>query len=157
MIKKQFTLLFVCTGNSCRSPMAEAILKQIASEKNIDGLHIHSAGTHPPVGHPPTAFTIHVMSEHSINIKKHKARLISSKMLDESNLILVMEEAHLDYIRELMPAAASKSYLLSSFGERGCGEEIPDPIGRNLDFYREVRNILESEIVRIIPSIVKLI
>jgi protein-tyrosine-phosphatase len=150
-----FRVLFVCTGNSCRSPMAEGILKDILQERGIRGIVVDSAGTMAPVGMPPTNDAHLVMTERGIDISSHRAKLLTGQMVDRVDLILVMEKAHKRFVEGLSERTDGKVFLLKVYGRGGLEEEIDDPIGRDLDFYRSCRDALEEEIRRILPMIVK--
>ena len=133
------TVLLVCTGNSCRSVMAAGLLKKMLKDK--DNYKIMTAGTRAFKGMPPTGETIQVMSEQDIDVSGHRTSPLSDEMLREADLILVMEQAHKENILERNPGVRNKVHLLNEF-------DIPDPIGKPLDFYHRVLDIIKEGIVR---------
>jgi len=146
---KYKSILFLCTGNACRSPMAEGILKRLMKSRDVV---IRSAGTHAIEGLPPSENSVAVMKENGIDISRHKARSLTKKMLKESDLVLAMAPEHVDYIRTFFPRYFDKVYLLKKFGRENRyieDEAIHDPIGGDESVYRECYTILENEVIRV--------
>jgi protein-tyrosine-phosphatase len=156
MENKAFHILFVCTGNSCRSPMAEGILRRILKEKGFKQIFVKSAGTLAPVGLKPTDYALITTTERGIDISQHVSQVLTEQMVDESDLVLVMEYSHLKFIQGLAPRSKKKVLLLKEFGKNSRKGEIADPIGFDLEFYRKCFNDLEDEIHRILPDILKM-
>ena len=148
------SILFVCTGNSCRSVMAEALLKRRLRELGKSGISVGSAGVHAPDGVSPTDETIEVMRDLGIDVSDFRARSITAEIAKEADLILVMEPLHKDEVTRMVPEAASKTYLLKEYrssakiGHQGTG--IRDPIGRSVEDYRACRDSIKEEIERIV-------
>jgi protein-tyrosine-phosphatase len=149
-----FKILFVCTGNSCRSPMAEGILKHLLREQGIKDILVESAGTHSPQGMPPTQNTILVTTERGIDIMSHRARMLTSEMIEDADLILVMEKSHTIFIRNHFPRGKHKTHLLKTFSSEDYEEDVYDPIGGDLNIYRSCVEELDKEIRRVFPEII---
>ncbi len=139
-----FKILFVCSGNTCRSPMAEAICKKILSDKlgcSIDSLErfgykIGSAGVFAADGLRASKESDIVCREYGISLNGHKSRLLTRQELEESDLVFVMTESHLSDMERIRPADF-QVYLLDKKAE------IPDPVGQDLDVYRRCASQIE--------------
>ncbi len=143
-----FTVLLVCTGNMCRSPMAAGLLQEFTAP---DGVRVVSAGTGAMPGLPPSENAARVMEEMGIAISDHRSQPLTWRLLEEADLILVMELEHLEFIRE-MGFTGENLYLLRDFAA-GPGGDIPDPIGGDLALYRKVLQMIKEELERVYPRI----
>jgi len=135
----KFVILFVCTGNTCRSPMAEGALKVLLEKEDINNYEILSAGVSAASGFPATLYAIEAAKIWNADISNHFSRPLTSQLVDKADLILAMTPYHLKNIIRMRKNAASKTFLFTNFPDKkqdGIG--IDDPIGQSLDKYNEV-------------------
>lgn len=127
-------LLVVCTGNICRSPLAEALLRSELPE-----LQVSSAGIGALVGHAADANAAAVAVEQGLDVGAHVARQLDQKLVVESDLILVMDHGHLKWINQQFPHARGRVFLLGHWND---GAEVPDPYGHSLASFRKAYELL---------------
>ncbi len=160
--KGKFEVLFVCTGNTCRSPMAEGILKKMLKKKGVGNLKVNSAGTHGLNHAPASLFAIEVAGVKDVDLSGHRSRELTGRMLQEADLILTMSQEHLDHIRRMDRKAEHKSFLLKAFPQQPSVSNedkyrgvlfIKDPMGGSLDEYERGFSEIEKEIERIFPKL----
>ena len=144
-------LLFVCTANICRSPIAEALARRYADERGW-AVEVASAGTHAVPGQPAAPNSIKVTREAGGDCSSHASQPIDAALVDWADRILVMEMRHAQNIRERFPAADEKVQLLGTFGGL---VEISDPYGSWVFTYRrrrdEIRACVEAFMDRLPP------
>jgi L-threonylcarbamoyladenylate synthase len=144
-IFKRKNILFVCTGNSCRSAMAEGIMKKLCeSDPNI---HVESAGVAAFNGMRASAEAIEVMKSYGIDISGHRARRLTNQMVKVSDYILVMDNSHRNFMFDRYWRAKKKVFLLKEFSSSiNSNLAIHDPIGQGIEFYEQVANIIADSI-----------
>lgn len=134
------TILFICTGNICRSPMAEGLLRHALKSKN--NVKIVSAGIGAMKGQPPSAHAVEALKRVGIDISQQRSRLLTPELVHEADYVFGMTHVHVETAARLFPAAAEKIRLVREFNNRLATEEkeIPDPIGRTLEAYEQCRD-----------------
>lgn len=139
------TVLFVCTGNTCRSPLAEAIARKLAAVRGLRGLRFASAGTNASPGAAAADAAVLVGVERGFDLSRHRARMLTRELIPPGTLVLVMSHAHLDAVSRIAPDA--DAHLLSDFASRGVTQRgVADPFGGALDDYRTAADEIEAMI-----------
>jgi protein-tyrosine-phosphatase len=137
-------IVFVCTGNTCRSPMAEGLLRKAIPPSWKEEAMVSSAGTHAWDGQPASALAVRVLEEMEIDISGHSARLVSPEIINKASLIVAMTRDHGDILKEMVPGAGEWTIVLGELDGSRKDPDIHDPIGGDLEIYRAVRDDIEG-------------
>ena len=140
-------ILFVCTGNTCRSPLAEAIARKIAIDRGLTDLEVASAGISAWDGAAASDGALLVGMEHGLDLSHHRAQLLSRELVASSDVVLAMGPHHLERVQAL--GGTNNAYTLAGYASHGKNERaISDPVGAELSVYRATYQELEREIRR---------
>src|SRR5206468_12795792 len=147
------TILFVCTGNVCRSPMAEGLFRHAV--KGRGDFCVLSAGVGAIDGQPPSAYAVHALRELGIDISQQRSRMLTAELVSQADYIFGMTHGHVDAINLLYPQAVEKTFLLREFDDTLdiFEKDISDPIGGSYEVYLNCRDQIEQGIASILRFI----
>lgn len=154
--RKEYVITFVCSGNICRSPMAEAVLKKMLNKtKYKDFIRVHSAGTlrlEPSSAHD---YAVDVSRENDIELYDHLSKPINRHIVADSDIVFCLAQNHYNYLIERYPLYKNKIFLLKQWKSKHniSIPSIADPIGHPYDFFKETFSEIRTELTRILPFI----
>ncbi len=142
-------VLFVCTGNTCRSPLAEVLFRDLTRER--DDYEVLSAGVGAFSGQPASRHSQELARERGLDLSGHRSRAVTVDLVDDATHIFAMSRGHLADLLDDYPDAEDKMYLVSEFAAEDelRGRDLTDPFGGGLEDYRETLARLE----RLLPSV----
>ena len=150
-------IVFVCTGNTCRSSMAEAMAKRwlVLNAPSRQDIELTSAGLAAYPGSPASSQSIDVMRSAGIDLTDHRAKQISEDLIAQSDLILTMTRGHKYALLDIYPEYVHKIY---TFGEFASGQEtdIPDPFARPIDVYKKCSKEIGKYLEKVMQKIINL-
>ena len=141
------TILFVCTGNVCRSPMAEGWFRHLTRGRG--DFQVYSAGIGAVDGHSPTPHATMAMLEAGVDISEQRSRSLTADLVQQADFILCMTQSHVDSIHWMYPWAEEKTFVLREFDDsvESFEKEISDPIGSSFDVYEDCRDQIQQGIL----------
>ncbi len=149
-----YTVLFICTGNICRSPMAEGLFRDYA-KKNSSDFVVKSAGVGAQNGLSPSENSVQAMSDIGIDITEQNSQIVTAGLVKEANIIIGMTQGHVDMVNLMFPEATEKTFILGEFDQSIPlhEREIADPIGGSYEVYSLCRDQIKEGIVSLLNSI----
>ncbi|MEQ9448253.1 MAG: low molecular weight protein-tyrosine-phosphatase [Rhodospirillaceae bacterium] len=149
-------VLFVCTGNICRSPTAEGVFNHLVSSAGL-GEHIgaESAGTHGyHVGEPPDPRTVEAAARRGFDLSGQRARRVRAEDFHAFDMILAMDRGHLSYLQALQPQGArAEVKLFLDYHPAGTVKDVPDPYYGGAHGFEQVLDMVEAAAVRLIEQL----
>ncbi|MBV6500338.1 MAG: Protein-arginine-phosphatase [Prosthecobacter sp.] len=136
-------VLFICTGNTCRSPLAEAIFRDLTKDR--PDFKVASAGTGAFSGQPASRHSVRLAQERGLDLSGHRSRAVTIDLVEAATHIFALGRGHLAALVDEFPESEDKAYLVTEFtaDDRLRGRDIADPFGGDLDDYREMMQHLE--------------
>jgi glycine hydroxymethyltransferase len=146
-------VLFVCTGNICRSPIAEGFFRRLTG--NRKDIEVASAGVHAVRGQPPSLYAVEVCAEEGTNISALRSQPLTGTLVDQATHIFAMTGAHVETIQTLFPQSAEKTFLIREFEEPGTTvwRDVPDPIGLGREVYEDCARIIKNALPSVLAFV----
>ncbi|MBN2285478.1 MAG: low molecular weight protein arginine phosphatase [Tissierellales bacterium] len=146
-------IVFVCTGNTCRSPMAEALLKDLIKKGKLDSnaYEVSSAGVSAIENMAASENAISVLKDRGIDLSQHRARQISASIIKQADLILTMTRGHKNWIINVVPLSIDKVFTIKEYVGNQIQSDVSDPFGRSIDFYKQTAD----EIYELMEGLIK--
>ncbi len=147
-------VIFVCTGNICRSPMAEVILRERWKNAGFDGLTVSSMGIHGLESKPASSLAQQICAENGIDLSRHRSRPLVPDEIRDADQVLSMEGIHQEFLSLFFPQFTEKFALLGAWPEVPKRKNnIPDPMGGSIRVYKKAYTQISTHIDRIIPEL----
>lgn len=149
--KRKRVIVFVCTGNTCRSPMAQGLLQKALEENKIGTVEVKTAGVMTIPGLLPTPEAVQVMDSADIDIRRHRSAQLTPDMIRKSDLVLGMTPFHVQFALRMTPDAKDKTFLLKEYTKSDLKNyQITDPMGATLEVYKRVFREIKLAIDRLV-------
>lgn len=145
----RWSLLIVCSGNTCRSPMAEGLARRMLAEERklpdeeleTAGVRVTSAGAFASGGSPASAEAVAALAKMGIDLSRHRSRRLTAEMVREADVIYCMTRTHVDAVLDLDPSAADKTFMLDPLGR-----DVEDPVGLDLKAYQRCAEMIRRRL-----------
>lgn len=148
-------LVFVCTGNTCRSPMAQSIFTGILNNRKITGFKVSSTGLAAVDGLPATPEAVETMLNEGIDLSRHQSRQLNQELIISADYILTMTATQRDYLQDKYPEKAWTIYTINDFA-KNRNQDIIDPFGRGLPAYKECAEQLKELLPEVLDRMLEL-
>jgi protein-tyrosine phosphatase len=155
---KKYCVLFVCTGNICRSPTADGVLRKMVADQGLaDVVEVDSAGTHDyHVGEPPDGRSLEHALERGYDLSKLRARQVQTDDFERFDVILALDDGHLRILQKLCPAKhKTKLHRFTEFCTQQKTHEVPDPYYGGAQGFEHVLDLVEDGCTGLIDHILK--
>lgn len=152
-----YSIVYVCTGNTCRSPMAEGILRTLLSQAGIEDVDVSSAGIGTLDGYPATQHAVEISRRHQIDISGHHSTRMTERIFREADLVFALAENHYEALKK-MPGADQKLFMVKAYPAGGHDDpqhSVDDPVGGTLEEYKKTFAEIYGEIKRALPEMIR--
>lgn len=149
-----YRVIFVCTANICRTPMAESYFKRLVEQEGLaEFMDAESAGTWAMDGVSAAELSRQVCAENGLDVSKHRSQPVDLRLMKSADLVLCMAQEHKNDLVQVFPHFRAKIFTLKEYQQNSSAEitSIADPYGKSLEHYRETFAIITGEIRRIFP------
>jgi len=152
----KYVIMFVCSGNTCRSPMAAGALQVLLEKKRLGKFDVISSGTGAASDFPATEFAVEASKIWNCDLSEHRSQPVTEELIERADLILAMTPQHIRELMRIKPTAKEKYFLLKNFPDPSPdGDSVDDPIGMPLDYYKETFLEIGEELGRFLPFLLK--